>query len=389
MNFNDYISRNKSFYITFLSYIDSDTDTHENFQELITFINTYKYGESKDELRTILHIIQKISNHHKRQPGFISKIHRIILFFSDKAKQTFSNYEIFRIFRKNKLLLVFLFENKIITVDEPIVYYLIEKNGPQNSNFFYPEIKPFLNKEGKRGKITLTVNPKVFEDDYEKNRLEGENESYICQLIRNDSIDDFIQFVNDQKINLSSSILTSLFETNPYILKNKIVLIEYAAFFGSFKIFKYLFDCKVGLPSSLWFCAIHGQNYDIINLLDENNIEPEDLTYKSYYNESIKCHHNDIANFFQSEFIANEEEEEDENNFVENCFINYNFEFIPNELTLNIESILELACQYDYVSIVKILLETNKIDLKNFLLRKDILKKNKFFFIYKIFYSIF
>lgn len=38
----------------------------------------------------------------------------------------------------------------------------------------------------------LAKNPNIF-DDYVSNRQEGENSSYICSLIRQDSIIEFIQ----------------------------------------------------------------------------------------------------------------------------------------------------------------------------------------------------
>ena len=69
----------------------------------------------------------------------------------------------------------------------------------------------------------------------------GENDSYICHLIRNDSIEKFVIFVNQTNLNLSSQIKSSIFETNLFLIKNdETTLIEYAAFFGSIQIFQYL-----------------------------------------------------------------------------------------------------------------------------------------------------
>ena len=57
-------------------------------------------------------------------------------------------------------------------------------------------------------------------------------------------------------------------------MRNETNLVEYAAFFGSIQIFKYLLVNQVKLIPSLWIYAIHSRNPEIIHLLEENNIEP-------------------------------------------------------------------------------------------------------------------
>lgn len=73
------------------------------------------------------------------------------------------------------------------------------------------------------------INDKKYKDFKEK-REKGETPNYVCQLIRNDSIIDFIIYVNKTNLNLSSEIPYSTFETNKLILDNHVTLIEYAAF---------------------------------------------------------------------------------------------------------------------------------------------------------------
>ena len=95
----------------------------------------------------------------------------------------------------------------------------------------------------------------------------------------------------------------SIFETNPFLIKRKASLIEYAAFFGSIQIFKYLQLNNVELTPSLWLYAIHCNNPEIIHLLEENHVIPEDKSYFECYKESIKCHHNNIANYIKDNLI--------------------------------------------------------------------------------------
>lgn len=49
----------------------------------------------------------------------------------------------------------------------------------------------------------------------EEMREIGENENYICELIRKDMIEDFITYVNRNKLELDLTIDDSIFETNP------------------------------------------------------------------------------------------------------------------------------------------------------------------------------
>ena len=85
-------------------------------------------------------------------------------------------------------------------------------------DFFYPEIKQFLDKSKIKEieTILLSKNENIFDhfDDY---RHQGENNSYICTLIRQDSVEDFIQHVNRKNISLKSEIIPSIFETNPFL----------------------------------------------------------------------------------------------------------------------------------------------------------------------------
>lgn len=134
----------------------------------------------------------------------------------------------------------------------------------------------------------------------------GENESYICELIRNDSSEEFISYMNQSNTSLSITIKPSIFETNSFLNKNHPTLIEYAAFFGSLQIFHYLRFNQIELPKSLWIYAIHGRNPDLIHFLEENQILPNDETYQECFNELIKCHHNELARYIEDNLLINE-----------------------------------------------------------------------------------
>ena len=120
---------------------------------------------------------------------------------------------------------------------------------------------------------------------------------------------------------------------------------------------------EVKLTSSLWKYAIHGNNPEIIQILNDNNIKPEE-DFIQILQESIKCHHNDITNYILENFLP-KNIEINENNFINNqysfAFHYHNYEFIQN--FKNYQFIFYYACLYDYFSIVKLLIESKSIDL--------------------------
>lgn len=76
---------------------------------------------------------------------------------------------------------------------------LLKSNYPQ---YFLPEIKPFIS-EGWFTRYSMSeknewikeIEKEIPENFYELRKI-GENGNYICKLIQNDSIKDFIIFVN-------------------------------------------------------------------------------------------------------------------------------------------------------------------------------------------------
>ena len=72
-------------------------------------------------------------------------------------------------------------------------------------------------------------------------------------------------------------------------------LIEYATFYGSIQIFRYLVNKNVELTQSLWLYAIHSKSSELISFLEEKSIKP--VSYYDVYVESIRCHHNEIAEY--------------------------------------------------------------------------------------------
>ena len=169
----------------------------------------------------------------------------------------------------------------------------------------------------KHGKIYKTVEQdkaveeikKELPDNFYKKRKIGENDEEVCKLIQKDLIEEFIIYVNKNDTNLKKKIEPSVYETNSFLMLTDVTLIEYAAFFGSSQVFKYLYKNGVPLTPSLWNYAIHGNNPELILILKEERVNAEYDLFEFSLREAIKCHHNGVANFICENLI-------DDKNFI-------------------------------------------------------------------------
>ena len=318
MNVNEILDEMKKIQTNLLDFLEHADNNEEKFQNLLNIFDDIKIHDNQFKIKPLIYSILKISNNHHREPEFFSKIEKILQLFKDDLKKYFTNNELFHIFKSNKRLLLFLFEENMLIIDESIIekiindYKYINAKYPQ---YFQPEIQTFINKNSwiyQNNSLIKEIKKKLPSDFYEKRKI-GENDDEICKMIQNDLIDEFITYVNKNCYPIKSTIKSSIYETNYFLLKkeneyfsNGISLIEYAAFFGSIQIFNYLRLNGVELKSSLWIYAVYGQNPEIISLLEENKILPsknDKISFVEIFNESIKCHHIDFSNYIQDNYL--------------------------------------------------------------------------------------
>ena len=355
MDSNQYLNIYKEIQSKIYEFIENDENSDENFSSLQELFNKNNNNNDKHNLALLFHLIIKIANNHRHDTSFFDKIDKIITLFLEDIKKYYSNSEIFNIFKSNKRILLFLYEQNLFIFDKSIVLQItsgkyIRKKYPE---YFAPEIKPFINENWfpKIDKNYDSDNPKnawikalskELPEDFYENRKIGENENYICKLIRNDLIEEFVIYVTKNNYSLRSTINNSIYETNSFLLKFKHNLIEYAAFFGSTQIFQHLRLNDVEIPDTLIINAIHGKNAEIIHIL-ENDMN--NRIYKICFFESIKCHHNEIANYFLNNIEQNEDEDFlDRSNSI--IFKYYDFDSISR--ITNIQSLFYAMCKYDY-----------------------------------------
>lgn len=300
MEVNEYMIKMKNIQEVLLDIFEEEEEINlsQKFDIFSQLIKDSQKEENKPEFKEILSLITKIVNNHHRTPKFYDKIEHIILLLKDDIKKLFTNSEIFDIFKSSKQILLNLFEKQIIACDEYIAKEMTSAKYLKQFYyiFFYPEIQHFLddtyNKKAKSTINKLQLTPSTF-DLYRKN---GENANYISELIRNDSIEDFIIFVNQHNISLRKKIEFSIFETNSFLINKSTTLIQYASFFGSIQIFNYLMNNDVNLDQSLWIHSIHSNKSEMLSILEENHVKIK--SYEELIEESIKCFHIDFADYF-------------------------------------------------------------------------------------------
>lgn len=130
-----------------------------------------------------------------------------------KLKQLFNFtkriYLVFlQIFGSNKRILLYVIQEKILIIDDYIFSCWKNKfyTNQKYLEYFSPE---FYHKP-----------PET--DLFFQNRIDGENDAYVCKIIPDDSIIEFIKYFNKTNFSLLSRIPTLPFETNAILLKNEL-----------------------------------------------------------------------------------------------------------------------------------------------------------------------
>lgn len=136
-------------------------------------------------------------------------------FFKEGIKNQFSE-EVFNIFLFSRRILLYTIKESLITIDEnkasQMCYAPI---------YFYPEISAYENVVDNQLRwfshpMYESYSKVKLPENFEELRKEGENESEICKLIRNDSLDEFIIFIGQNNIQHDSFINYLFYEIQLY-----------------------------------------------------------------------------------------------------------------------------------------------------------------------------
>lgn len=267
-----------------------------NIDDFVAMITKSNYIQEKSKLIRLLNSIQVgISV----RPLLYELYFNVIEKLATEIKHFFSEHELISIFPKRPLVLK-LFEKGLIGINT--IYELCKKQK-YNFKYFAPEIKEFNNELFESNVDEETKKSLNFEE-MKKCRTKGQNSFLIAQFIRDDDCDNFQEYLSKTNTNVDSFLPLSEYE-QCRLLSQKMKLIDYAAFFGSIKIFKFLVMNKCNLTNKTSQFAIAGGNYDIIHF-----IEDQKCSFNSCIEISIQFHHNEIFEYL-IEKIPNKNEKID------------------------------------------------------------------------------
>lgn len=364
MEIFEYLKEKKKIYDAILEFLESESDAGLHFQNLIEILESQNIRDNKKDFKLLIQIINRISEGHFQTTSFIQRVEHILLYLRDDILQNLSNNQIFNIFKGNKRLLLFLFENQMLKHNKIITFYIMK-----NDNYLYyliPEMKDILDDRYEGVLNELHRYRRGSENNYEEKRRIGQNEELGAELIREDKLEEFINFLKEYGIPLKEYDLPcSPFDTNYLMRKRKQTsLLEYAAFFGSLRTFKYLKENKLPLTSSLWIYGVHSKSIAMIRLLEEYRVPFDDKCLE----EAIRCHHNDVARYILSYLVDRKVVLANiKNNFMENVFSYafhyHNFEFIPTKFEDKFA--FYYFCYYGYFHLVEIYTRIKKVDLNS------------------------
>ena len=365
----------KSIQNALLEFLEDESIAEENYENFLKSVSEYQITEDKYKLKSVLQLINAVGNNHRRVKNFFCKLEQILVHFKKDIEKYFKNSEVFEVFENNKRILLFLIEEKIMIIDEYIASRIARKK--YLAEYFAPELKPFFTEEfiKKYGDKNLYLREEIFinnikkevsEDFYDK-RKEGENDNYLCELIRTNQVKEFGIYVNRNNIPYESCIDQSIFETNPLLNNSEVKLIEYASFYGSIDIIRYMrINGNATLTSMMWIYAIHSENAELIRYLEDNNVSPLFNDYKSILVESIKCHHRDVSKYIIDYLMKEENLQNDiENEYFTNIYRSavqfHNYCFFPSDMKY--KYMFYYLCEFDYYTLVKLYLEEGNIDI--------------------------
>ena len=272
-----------------------------NQEEFETYLSDHiNYLQNK---RSAMQLFSSLNVFISIHPQYIEYPKKLIL--SPLLRDTlslFSSFELYQIFTSFPLRLA-LFEHNFIKIDT-----IIERSAklPHDFAFFMPEIEEadpqYYIYSISRAQNRQILHELVKEKEKHKElREKGRNHHHIAEVIRNDDIQQFQEIISQTNLNLNSRIPYSFYEDCQFINKKDEMpqLIDFASFFNSINIFKFLWINEIRGSSITLQYAIAGGNYEIIHLLEsvyKNGIQQQ------FLNTAITFHRNDIFSYLQDTY---------------------------------------------------------------------------------------
>lgn len=256
--------------------------------------------------------------------------------------------------------------------------YFYEKGLIRKSQIpdIWQDMPPFFSDLSDR----QNLNSEEDKEKYKKNAFEGINPDPISIILRNDDIESFQKVACLPTFDFNQTIKPSEFERCDFINSRPCSLLEFCAFFGSIKCFKFiLLNEKSNNNFELIKYAIAGGNPEIIHICEQSGF----LNFKETREIAIKFHHWNIFEWLcdnkcHSEKL-NDLQNQDIYSYLNQCirfsnFTTLSYLLLSKEVDLNFA--LLTAIDYDNLLLTKWLIKHKEK------LNKEEISKQKSGFLY-------
>lgn len=336
--------------------------------EIYDFIQENKLTSNKILFNELLQSINLVL---RSRPLNLQLYIALILKLKDEILANFSSIDLWHVFHIHKNVLLALYEEKCID------FQTIRKfcyNDKECLKFFFVEVKENDEKYFNERIRFLDIEyffKNIDIEEFKRNRKVGHSEWEVARMIREDAIDEFQSHFSNVNLNITVQIPPTIFESDEVINRKfppYSTLIEYAAFFNSIKIFKFLWMNSPSLEftPNLPKYAISGGCYDLIHICEEQN---QTLKFdEECVNIAIEYHHMEIV-----EYLHDTVDIEFTIWHLQRSIRCFNLDAIFNILQTNPElanasdvygmTALHFACERGHLELVKFLLTLRKINL--------------------------
>ena len=265
----------------------------DDIQKILSFINATSFTTNARNFKQLLLTVDALVTLNRID---IQVAYHILLQYKDLIIKYIGTNELLNFFEHPQLIL-FLLENDIVDFQsvndercEDVNYFF----------FFFPEIRKdlyFFYSILNENPELIPVIEKIDIEQHYMLRKRGCNENPLAVLIRNDNIDELTREINAKNVN--TTLDYSYYERFEFVNSKSDMptLIEYSAFFGSIKSFKFLLNCNARINNDLPQFAVAGGNVEIIRICIEKKLVFDDECFEV----AIRYHQNSIVEYFHRE----------------------------------------------------------------------------------------
>lgn len=342
----------------------------------------------KDILMSICHIFAQYA---RKRPAIMKKnsirLFKLILPFMKKNLQNESSF-LWGIFGGLLFFKLWMYEEGLITFDQiilsaqndetsTITEYFLPEIIDTNFEIFEKELKYRFKKTFSSEKVEQfrELRKKYFKwliesGDYQDSIYSEIENNKLRLSIKRDDIDTFQEILSKSNISINSTLYESTLE-NSLIYPCELKLIEYAAFFNSVKIFKFLLMNDANLTENVTYYAISNQNYDLIHILEtrfKTNFE------KTSFFNSLNLINNDMTEYLLNnyDFTFLDKDEVDKENYemifkiIDNTFQSFNLIFFKSTLLPFLKNNEKFVSENIYIIVISSILEKSCFFFKEF-----------------------